>query len=170
MTERREAFPGKFTCTRCGACCVSLGNTIRIERKAGPRDYYCRDRISGNLSLVHIEAPYVPFFRETSHDERDPGKGCTFLVRTPEGCSCSVYQTRPLLCREFQCCRMRIYRPEGRAVGTVKGRRSLSTDDPGLRDLWNAEIAGLNIEHDGTWDLRVRDILEKAGFSVELYR
>ncbi|HTY15755.1 MAG TPA: YkgJ family cysteine cluster protein [Methanoregulaceae archaeon] len=168
MTDSRTAGPGKFACTRCGACCVSLGNTIRIERKAGPRAYYCRDVISGNLSLVHIEAPCVPFFQEARG--REQGKGCAFLVRMPEEYACAVYQTRPLLCREFQCCRMRIYRPDGQVAGTVKGRRSLSSDDPGLRELWNAEIAALSTEHDGTWDLQVKKILQNAGFTVDLYR
>jgi uncharacterized protein len=169
MNDSRGTGPGKFTCTRCGACCVSLGNTIRIERKVGSRDYYCRDMISGNLSLVHIDAPYAPFFRENPEEDREKGKRCTFLVLMPEGYACAVYQTRPLICREFRCCRMRIYSPDGQVAGTVKGRRSLSTDNPDLRKIWDADVPALSTEHDGTWDLQVKEILEKAGFTVDLY-
>jgi uncharacterized protein len=159
----------KFTCTRCGACCISLGNTISIERKAGPRDYYCRDAISGNLTLVHIDAPYAPFFKEGSGESEGKGKRCPFLVLMPEGYACAVYQTRPLICREFQCCRMRIFTSKGQIAGKVKGRRSLATDNPDLRSIWDTKIAGLKVDNDGRWDMLVRDILEKAGFIVELY-
>jgi len=169
VTEGRGSPPGRFMCTRCGACCVSLGTTIRIERKAGPGYYYCRDLISGNLALVHIDSPYAPFFRENSGNCEEKGKRCPFLVLMPEGYACAVYQTRPLICRDFKCCRMRIYSPDGRAAGSVKGRRSLSSGNPDLRAIWDAEIACLSTENDGTWDRQVKAILEKAGFNVELF-
>jgi Fe-S-cluster containining protein len=169
MTDGAGSGPVKFTCTRCGACCISLGNTIRIERKAGPRDYYCRDAISGNMALVHIDAPYAPFFKEGSGESDGERKRCPFLVLMPEGYACAVYQTRPLVCREFQCCRMRIFTSGGQITGKVKGRRSLTTDNPNLRDIWDTKIAGLQVDHDPRWDMLVKEILEKAGFIVELY-
>ena len=38
------------------------GKHIRIERKLGERDYYCRDLISNNLVMAHVESPYLPGF------------------------------------------------------------------------------------------------------------
>jgi uncharacterized protein len=170
MTDGAGSGPVKFTCNRCGACCISLGRTIRIERKSGPRDYYCRDAISGNLALVHIDAPYAPVFKENSGGSEEGGRRCPFLVMMPEGYACAVYQTRPLVCREFQCCRMRIFTQDGQIAGKVKGRRSLSTDNPDLRNTWDTKVAPLQVDNDGRWDVLVREILKKAGFIVELYR
>jgi len=169
MNETEGRGPVKFTCTRCGACCVSLGTVIKIERKAGPRDYYCRDAISGNLSLVHIEPPYFPNFEENLSGVRETGKRCPFLVLMPEGYTCAVYQTRPLICREFRCCTMRVFSSGGNPEGTVKGRRSLTTGNPDLRKIWDTLVVPLHEEHDGRWNMLVKTILEKAGFIVELY-
>jgi hypothetical protein len=64
---------------------------------------------------------------------------------------------------------MRIFTSKGQIAGKVKGRRSLATDNPDLRSIWDTKIAGLQVDNDGRWDMLVRDILEKAGFIVELY-
>jgi Fe-S-cluster containining protein len=169
MNDIRVPGIVKFNCTRCGRCCVSLGKNIRIERKTGGRDYYCREIISNALVMVHIEAPYLPVFREKS-DSGDTGGQCPFLVQTPEGCACAVYSTRPLICREFQCCRMRIFSREGISAGTIKGRRSLSTENDSLLKVWDTRIRPLDIGNDGQWDMKVKEILESEGYKVELYR
>jgi uncharacterized protein len=170
MNESPRQGSVKFSCTRCGKCCISLGKHIRIERKAGPRDYYCRDMISGNLSAVHIDSPYVPFFLEKSVDNAGEENQCPFLVLMPEGYACAVYPTRPLICREFQCCRMRIFSPDGLVAGTIKGRRSLVTNNRQIQDLWDNRIKTVELENDGQWDMLVKRILEDEGFTVELYR
>ncbi len=144
------------------------GKHIRIERKLGERDYYCRDLISNNLVMTHVESPYLPGFREKGGYQEDEDR-CHFLVRTREGYACVVYNTRPLSCREFKCCRMRVYQGEKNLIGTIKGRRSLSTMDPDLEKLWNDRIRLLGIEEDGQWDMKVKKILEDSGYIVELY-
>jgi len=144
------------------------GRHIHIERKLGERDYYCRDLISGNLAMAHVESPYLPVFREKG-GYNEGNDQCHFLVRTTEGYTCVVYNTRPLSCREFKCCRMRIFRGEKNLVGTIKGRRSLTTTDPDLEQLWNDRVRLLRIEEDGQWDIKVKSILEESGYTVELY-
>lgn len=158
----------KFDCTRCGKCCQVSGRHIRIERKIGERDYYCRDLISGNLVVAHVESPYLPVFREKGEYQGD-APGCHFLVRTDEGYSCVVYNTRPLSCRQFKCCHMRIYSGKKHLSGTIKGRRDLSAADPELEQLWNSRVRPLAIADDGQWDMKVKKILEDAGYYVELY-
>ena len=143
------------------------GKHIRIERKLGERDYYCRDLITSNLVVAHVESPYLPVFREKG-GYREEIDQCHFLVRTPEGYACVVYNTRPLSCREFKCCHMRIYRGK-KLVGTVKGRRGLTTTDPDLEKLWNDRIRLLEIDDEGQWDIRVKKNLEESGYIVELY-
>ncbi len=144
------------------------GKHIRIERKLGERDYYCRDLITSNLVMAHVESPYLPVFREKGGYQEENDQ-CYFLVRTPGGYTCVVYNTRPLSCREFKCCRMRIYRGGKNLVGTLKGRRSLSTSDPDLEKIWEDRIRSLGITEDGQWDMSVKKILDSAGYTVELY-
>jgi hypothetical protein len=144
------------------------GRHIRIERKLGERDYYCRDLISGNLVMTHVESPYLPLFREKG-GYLEGNDQCHFLLRTTEGYACVVYNSRPVSCREFKCCRMRIYRGGKNLAGTIKGRRSLSTTDPDLEKLWNDRIRLLKIEEDEQWDIKVKTVLEDAGYTVELY-
>jgi hypothetical protein len=144
------------------------GKHIRIERKLGERDYYCRDLITNNLEMTHVESPYLPVFTEKG-GYREENDQCHFLVRTPEGYACVVYNTRPLSCREFRCCHMRIYRDRKNLVGTVKGRRGLSTTDPDLEKFWNDRIRLLDVTEDGQWDMKVKKFLEDAGYTVELY-
>lgn len=158
----------KFDCTRCGKCCMGSGRHIRIERKLGERDYYCRDLISGNLTMTHVESPFLPVFREKGGYLEDNDQ-CHFLIRTTEGYACVVYNSRPVSCREFKCCRMRIFRGGKTLSGSIKGRRSLSTADPDLEKLWNDRIRSLQIEDDGQWDIKVKTVLEDAGYTVELY-
>ena len=64
---------------------------------------------------------------------------------------------------------MRIFSPGGHLEGTVKGRRSLTTSNPDLRNTWDTRVAPVHEEHDGRWNMLAREILEKAGFVVELY-
>jgi len=158
----------KFDCTRCGKCCMVSGRHIHIERKLGERDYYCRDLVSNNLVMTHVESPYLPEFREKGVN-MDDDEQCHFLVRTTEGYACVVYNTRPLSCREFKCCRMRIFRGGKNPVGTIKGRRSLATTDQELEKFWNDRIRLLEIPEDGQWDMKVKKVLENAGYTVELY-
>ena len=61
------------------------------------------------------------------------------------------------------------YIVEKNLVGTVKGRRGLSTTDPDLEKLWNDRIRLLEIDEEGQWDIRVKKILEESGYTVELY-
>jgi uncharacterized protein len=155
-----------FLCTRCGKCCLVSGKHITIERKLGERDYYCRDRITGNLVMARVEAPYTPYFRQKTDENSDR---CFFLISTPEGYTCAVYSTRPLSCRNFRCCHMRIFLPDGAVAGTVKGRRSLSTDNTDLIRVWDDSVRDLRIENDGQWDNEVVERLKSAGYRVELY-
>ena len=64
---------------------------------------------------------------------------------------------------------MRIYHDGKNLAGTIKGRRSLSSTDADLETLWNDRIRLLGIEEDGQWDMKVKSVLEDAGYTVELY-
>jgi Fe-S-cluster containining protein len=123
----------EFVCTRCGKCCISLGRHIRIERSLSPIQHYCRMGISGDIVPVTI----TPEHRELyCTGERDPG-WCPFLRKTMPGIfTCTIYDSRPGICREFRCRSMIILDRDGREAGHVTGRSSLSTSDACLEELW----------------------------------
>ena len=64
---------------------------------------------------------------------------------------------------------MRIYDSSGEEAGKVKGRRSLVTEDPALRQCWEGEVAPLAIDDDNAWKKEVAAILGRAGYRVEAY-
>ncbi len=142
----------KFECDRCGKCCRSFGEFIRIERQLSSRDYYCRFGITRELFLVHTEPEYADEIAEEYEQEEGCGtesnrKKCIFLRkdRHGDGFTCAVYPNRPSICREFQCYRMVIYNPDRQQVGTVIGRNELKTADKNLAKLWKEQVAHLPV-------------------------
>ena len=141
----------RFNCTRCGKCCRSFGEFIRIERKLTDRDYYCRYGITNELFLVHVQPEFA---REISDELSTRGetkkapaqKGCIFLRKDPagEGFACAIYPTRPSICREFRCYRMLIHHiPTGELRGKVIGINDLRTEDVILAAIWEEKVSQL---------------------------
>jgi len=140
----------KFECNRCGKCCRSFGEFIRIERQLSNRDYYCRFDVTRELFLVHTEPEYADEIAEEYEQQEGASdaknrKKCIFLRkdRQSSGFSCAIYSSRPTICREFQCYRMVIYNPDRQVCGTVIGRNELKTTDENLAKLWKEQIAHL---------------------------
>lgn len=138
----------KFECDRCGKCCRSYGEFIRIERQLNDRDYYCRFGITNELFLAHVQSEYADAIAEEYEQAGEPGndknrKKCIFLQkdRNGKGFTCAIYPTRPLICREFQCYRMVIYNSGGQLCGRVLGRNELETTDEDLANIWKEKIA-----------------------------
>ncbi len=142
----------KFECDRCGKCCRSFGEFIRIERQLSSRDYYCRFGITRELFLVHTEPEFADEIAEEYELEEECGTGsnrkkCIFLRkdRHGDGFTCAVYPNRPSICREFRCYRMVIYNPDRQEVGMVIGRNELKTADKNLTKLWKEQVADLTV-------------------------
>lgn len=124
----------RFTCTRCGKCCISLGRHIRIERSLSAVQHYVRNAVSGDLVPVTVHPDHRVLY---SGGEGDAA-WCPFLRKDPEGVFvCTVYETRPQICREFRCRTMVITDREGNEAGHISGTASLSSTDPVLVALWN---------------------------------
>lgn len=64
---------------------------------------------------------------------------------------------------------MRILDHEGREIGKVKGRRSLSTTDPGLERVWSEEIVPFSTLPDDAFLSRCESVLAASGFTCEIY-
>jgi len=141
----------KFECDRCGKCCRSYGEFIKIERQLSGRDYYCRFGITRELFLVHVQPEYTEtiseeYEQEIGQESDNNQKKCVFLQKDREGngFTCAIYPSRPLICREFQCYRMLIYDRNGQVCGRVIGRNELKTSDKALSKIWKEEVARLH--------------------------
>jgi Fe-S-cluster containining protein len=146
----------EFICTRCGKCCISLGRNIRIERSLSPVQHYCRMGISGDIVMVTLPPEHRDLY---ASGESDPG-WCPFLRRGHGDIfTCTVYGSRPGICREFRCRTMTILDREGREVGQVTGRSSLKTSDMALEALWKG-LQGSSPEE------RIRE-LSRHGYNAE---
>ncbi len=149
-----------FVCTDCGRCCRSIGRTITIERRVTGRQYDCRESVHGERFRATVKEEY----RGTV-----PGsEGCPFLVwQSLGGSVCACYPTRPRVCREFRCARLRIYDTEGTVRGRLVGHGSLLTEDGRLLACWKTlEPARID---DPSWRDDAGRTLARAGYRGEWY-
>lgn len=93
----------KLDCRTCGACCVGdlddgRGYADVTEEDAARMSRHVRRR------LVVIRSQWSPSRLQTpTLVTEELGKSCAFLRGTPgRRCSCSIYTTRPDVCREFK--------------------------------------------------------------------
>lgn len=164
----------EFVCDWCGKCCRSFGEFIRIERQLTERDYYCRYGITNDLVLVHVQPEYAGEISETFLSKQGTGtpeKKCIFSLKNPEGNGfvCTIYPTRPPVCREFRCYRMLIHDRDGKIVGRVIGQNEIRTSDEALETIWKEHISHLPhthkpIEPDPGWNTQVMAILSQHGY------
>lgn len=165
-----------FECDGCGKCCGSLGSLIKIERQLNDRDYYCRNGLTNELFMTRVGPDYEEEISETFPDivgkeGASRRKTCVFLRKNKSGsgCTCSVYQTRPKICRDFRCYHMVIYNHEGKSCGRVVGRHDIQTPDETLARIWDNEVAVVSQAHgdgarDPVWIQKVLAILLSHGY------
>jgi Fe-S-cluster containining protein len=158
-----------FDCTRCGKCCASFGEFIKIERQLTSRDYYCRYGIKNELFLAHIERDYADS-QHPSSKEGERVKGCPFMRENQngKGTACAIYATRPRICRDFRCYRMVIVNHTGNECGRIMGRNDLKTTDETLQQIWKEHISPLLPPHSDTrWENAVINALAAYGYLAE---
>jgi hypothetical protein len=160
-----------FTCDSCGKCCSSFGSFIMIERQMNDRDYYCRYSLTRDLFPVHVDEEYTDEVSERYSAPAGTGgsagkRPCPFLCRKKDGVglTCTIYATRPPVCREFRCYRMLVYDSSGHLSGKVIGAGEISTVDETLARLWKEKISSLPHAHpaganDPVWVKAVTGIL-----------
>jgi hypothetical protein len=166
----------EFECDGCGKCCGSLGPLITIERQLNDRDYYCRNGLNNELFMVRVEPDYEEEISEEFPDIVGKEgvacrKTCVFLRKNVggSGFACSVYPTRPKVCRDFRCYHMVIYKREGHSCGRVVGRHDIQTTDETLTRIWDEEVAAVSQAHtdgarDPAWIQKVLALLSTHGY------
>lgn len=159
----------EFTCTRCGKCCISLGRHMRIIRSPSQFSHILHVKVSGETRPVQVNPELRELFLLKGAPSYAEG-WCPFLRKTAEGIFvCTVYSSRPVICRSFRCCTMRILDREGQEAGKVKGRRTISTNDPRLEEVWNNEIVQYSTLPDREFSARCQSIIAIHGYVCEIF-
>jgi len=158
----------KFECDHCGQCCKSFGAFFKIERKISDRDFYCRYGITNELFPVHVSAENADLFTPSLPIEVIPN-ACPFLRknRNEAEFTCTIYPTRPRVCRDFRCYHMIIHNPEGEVCGKVSGRFDLKTSDERLTKLWKENVGSIPRQDHAAWMQAVITILSAHGYRGE---
>jgi Fe-S-cluster containining protein len=160
----------EFQCTRCGKCCTNFGRYVTIERSLGPGTFFCRFQITGELFQAHLDPATRALFEEKG-EAATHQDWCPFLRKDPEGGGfvCTIHATRPPFCRTFRCYTLKIFSQDGTEIGKVGGNRALLSKDADLSRCWQERIAPIAEKDDGRWKERVRNVLAKEGYQVEIY-
>jgi Fe-S-cluster containining protein len=147
------------------------GHLIEIEKRLTGRDFLCRQKIVGGNFRARVEDRFLDAFRDTTESSAHQS-WCPFLRGLPGEKGkyvCTIHNSRPLVCRSYICCTMRIFSGNGQEAGKVKGRRSLDTGDAALARCWEEAVAPLATDDDIAWRSEVAGILGRAGYRVESY-
>lgn len=86
-------------CRQCGKCCkVDFFAFVKPEDLARWRDEGRFDI----LKMISTEKPFWAGDRLISASDGRPLRECPFLAWSGEKYCCTIYETRPRICREFQ--------------------------------------------------------------------
>lgn len=86
-------------CRKCGWCCRNLIlEADTYDAKKEPRIPAEAVRMDGNGRFTDEEDVWYCL---NGNVETGDGIACIFLVDTPKGPRCSIYKTRPLMCKGF---------------------------------------------------------------------
>lgn len=156
-----------FRCQQCGECCSSMGDVIGIREQTGPSEFLIWYKITGEERRVWIDPDKLELFLSQDISRRRP-MACPFLrEQSPGSAICTVHYTRPDLCRQYSCFRMLVLGPGGERLGrVVDASRFFTTMDPGLREVWDRDVAGTVIADDARWEDYVDRVLSAAGYRV----
>jgi len=172
----RHVIPGwngeemtEFTCTRCGKCCMSLGRHMHIEKSLSPFSHILRVLVTSERTPVQVNPAFRDLFLSTTPPAFEKG-WCPFLRKGSAGTFvCTIYSSRPGICRTFTCCTMRILDETGSVVGKVKAKSSLSTDDPHLRRIWECEVLPSAALQKDQFARHCREVLALHGYGCEQF-
>jgi Fe-S-cluster containining protein len=157
-----------FECSRCGECCSHLGTVHEIKGECGNNHFLVNNLYTGEKTAVTIDPDKISLFLDRSTFLQYP-EACPFYrVETASSTGyCTVHQTRPEICRDFQCWRMLILNSSGERAGRIMCQRFLASQDEALTHHFHeitSDPAGCD---DADWDERVIRALFQAGYTVK---
>ena len=156
-----------FECFQCGECCANLGLVHIIKEDDCDFRFLIHNNYTGEETPVSIDPDKRDLFLDMSILKKFP-RICPFFRHQPDSgkACCTVYLTRPDICRDYGCWRLLILNHRGRRVGRVRYIRTLCSEDPVLTKLWD-ECVEHNVEPDDrVWEDKMIQTLTRAGYTV----
>lgn len=159
-------LPVTFRCQCCGDCCSTMGEIIIIQDQIGPGEFRIQYP-DGEERVVSVDPDRRDLFLDHGPDTRK-SIACPFLRRVnPHERICTVYKSRPEICRGYLCSRILVIGGDGSRAGRVPyGTRSFTTEDRILLDLWNEHIRDIRFPDDDLWENHVEDVFVRSGYRV----
>lgn len=145
---------------------MGFGRYITINQTIGGA-YGCTLSLTKESFMATLDPGRFSLFKERSFLLENP-HACPFLRKDGQRIICTIYQSRPRFCREYICHTGKVLH-DGEVLGVMKGRRDLQTEDPTLRELWNALKESYGGSGDPAWKQAVQKALTDAGYEVVLY-
>ena len=156
-----------FECFRCGECCRHLGLVHTISEDCGEYRYVIDNKYTGEKTPVTVDPDKRELFLDRSIFAAFPHACPFFRHEAGTGlASCTVHGSRPGICRDYGCWRILILNHRGYPVGKIRFVRSLITEDPQLRRVWDACVAEIVEPDDARWENQMIKTLVRAGYSV----
>ncbi|WP_157200361.1 YkgJ family cysteine cluster protein, partial [Methanogenium cariaci] len=138
-----------FSCTKCGRCCFGMGKYVRVIGQMGMNQVVVKHEIANETVYATIPRKYRDDFDFA--EARSVTEGwCPFLCEENGEYPCIIFDSAPRFCKDFTCCRMRVFDAAGgRSVARIKGKGSLLTDDDAFSEWWKTTITVLP---DDNWE------------------
>jgi len=124
-----------FVCQRCGDCCSTMGEIISIQEEIRPFEFRI-GYTNGEERLVSVDPDKRELFL-TQQENVKKFPACPFLrQRASHESVCTVYASRPELCRNYLCSRILILGRDGIKAGRVlQGTLYFTTEDRSVRGI-----------------------------------
>lgn len=91
------------SCGKCGYCCSYMGDVLGIVDQIDQYQFLIQYLVTGVRQVVRIDPDKEQLFSGSGILDKRP-LACPFLREKGDGyIICSVYQTRPELCRIYLC-------------------------------------------------------------------
>jgi hypothetical protein len=155
-----------FRCYKCGKCCTTLGRSITIEQNTST-EILGKSAITGEKIRIPRTANLDDAFADRSVFNQYPD-ACPFLRQESETIwICLAYTVMPSHCKTLECYTMLILHPDGSVAGKVRTKRTLATEDPVLKELYDTVLVDISAKEDIVWQKEARKVLISKGYKVK---
>lgn len=154
-----------FECSQCGLCCLGIGEIVRMDRKISEYRYTVINEVVREEREAEITPEYREIFDNDKSIQKEHPAACFFVRKRADGkYVCTIHPYRLFICKDYCCCRARIYK-SGAEAGKVKGLYTIITKDENLKKLWYENVQ-MNKNAD---DKFTESILKKFGYTIQFY-
>jgi uncharacterized protein len=140
---------------------------FQILEPCGSYSFLIENNYTGKKQIVSV-TPALYHLYDDKEIFTDLPEACPFFRKNPLDSLyyCTIHLTRPDVCQEYGCWRFLIRDSLGNRAGRVMQSRHLHADSPHLRQIWNLYVRTLHEADDDTWDRKMCEIVQKAGFEI----